>query len=140
MRYSACWTWTARRRSASRVSSSAIRARAAASSSGTGSGNAKRPLVAGRPARESTERGRGRTVGCASSALEVALAVPVVDDRVVQLLLDTRRVEVVGDDVLAEDLAGRLRPIELPDRLPQRARHARRAGRHVAVAPVFGDE
>ena len=62
-----------------------------------------------------------------SAALEVALAVPRVDDRVVRLLLDPRGVEVVVDDVLAEDLDRGLGPFQLPDRLVQGARHPRMA-------------
>ena len=42
-----------------------------------------------------------------------------MDHRVVGLLLDASGVEVVVDDVLAEDPDGRLRPLELTDRLEQ---------------------
>src|SRR5262245_18175106 len=69
-----------------------------------------------------------------SAALEVALALPVVDDRVVHLLLDPSGVEVVVDDLLAEDLDRRIRSLELPDRLVHAARHALHALGDVAVA------
>src|SRR5881392_308749 len=39
--------------------------------------------------------------GLMLAALQIALALPVVHDRVVHLLLDARRVQVVVDDVLA---------------------------------------
>src|SRR5262245_48152123 len=82
--------------------------------------------------------GCGRCRAGDSAALEVALAVPVVDHGVVLLLLDPGRVEVVGDDVLAEDRAGSLGALQLADRLPQRPGHARHARRDVAVALVLG--
>ena len=60
-----------------------------------------------------------------SAALQVPLALPGVDDRVVGLLLDPRGVQVVVDDVLAEDLAAAFDALELADRLVERPRHAR---------------
>src|SRR5215213_6324694 len=83
----------------------------------------------GRPGSTSARRGLEP-----SAALQVALALPVVHDGVVELLLDARGVEVVVDDVLAEDSDRGLRALELPDRLVQRSRHPRHAGRDVAVA------
>ena len=70
------------------------------------------PALAGHPRRRPTRsrrpsRRRCRLTAAVLPPLEVPLAVPVVDDRVVLLLLDARRVEVVVDDVVAEDLAGR---------------------------------
>ena len=51
-----------------------------------------------------------------SAALQIALTVPVVDDRVVHLLFVARRVEIVIDDVLTEDLDRRLAALKLRDR------------------------
>ena len=104
-----------------------------------------RPLLQAMPRRLTTlEEGLRTYLGPrrerGSAALEVALAVPVVDDRVVDLLLVAGRVEVVVDDVLAEDLDRRLAPLELADRLVQRARHPRIARRDVAVALELGRE
>ena len=66
---------------------------------------------------------RQRADRLGSAALEVALAVPGVDHRVVGLLLDPGRVEVVVDDVLAEDLDRGLGPLQLAGS-PRRARAA----------------
>src|SRR5437868_6756649 len=65
---------------------------------------------------------------------------PVVDDRVVELLLDAGRVEVVIDDVLSEDLDRGLRSLELPDRLVHAPWHPLDALRDVAVALELRDE
>src|SRR5687768_1096823 len=72
------------------------------------------------------------------AALQVALALPGMDDRVVQPLLDPRRVEVVVHHVLPEDLHRGLRGLELVDRLVQRTGHARHTRRDVAIALELG--
>ena len=82
---------------------------------------------------------RGRRSAGVSSARGSARG-PRVDDRVVDLLLVAGGVEVVVDDVLAEDLDRGLAALELPDRLVQRARHPRMALGDVAVALELGLE
>src|SRR4051795_6399734 len=124
MRYRAAWIFSERSRSASSASSSAIRARAAASSSSSRCGRARAVV----------------TLVARSTTLEVSLAVPRVDGRVVRVLLDAGGVQVVVDDVVAEDLARGSGALELADCLPQRARHARHTGRDVAVADVLVGE
>src|SRR3954451_24091862 len=124
MRYRAAWIFSERSRSASRPSSSAIRARAAASSSSSRCGRARAVV----------------TLVARSTTLEVSLAVPRMDGRVVRVLLDAGGVEVMVDDVVAEDLARRRRALELADGLPQRARHPRYPGRDVAIADVLVGE
>ncbi len=84
-----------------------------------GGGPRRRRAAAPRGRRQRAAADRRRR----SAALEVALALPGVDDRVVGLLLDPGRVEVVVDDVLAEDLDRRLGPLELA-RSPRTARAA----------------
>src|SRR6478609_8333759 len=109
---------------------------------------ATRPPTSPRPPATSTSRVASarspriapRADRLRSAALEVALAVPRVDHRVVGVLLDPGRVEVVVDHVLAEDLDGRVGPFQLADRLVQRARHPLDARRQVAVALELGVE
>src|ERR1035437_760090 len=80
--------------------------------------------------------------GCAggSASLEITLAVPIVDHRVVDLLLIAGRVEVVVDHILAEDLGGGLAALELRNCLVQGPRHPLAAGGEIAVALELGFE
>src|SRR5215472_5363353 len=60
-----------------------------------------------------------------SDPLEVAHELPVRDRLIERLLLESRRVEVVLDDAIAERGARHLRPAQLVDGLAQRLRHLR---------------